>query len=234
MNGQARMNLGSQSRAKVYGDHMILEKGASELAGSSEYWIQARGLRIQSVESDSGASISLLGDNQVIVGATRGTVRVANSKGVLVAQVQPGRPMQLEPQKSTSFTPSSTLTGCLQKIDGHYILTDGTAGVTVELKGIGLEVEVGNRVEAIGLQDLTVAPAPIASQVINTISLRQVSKGCAPPAAAAAAAPPTIAHVGGGAISTKVIVAGVIVAGAATGTVVGVTRGNDEKKSISQ
>jgi hypothetical protein len=78
-----------------------------------------------------------------------------------------------------------------------------------------------------------VAPAPMASQVINTNSIRQVSKGCSSPVGAAAA-PPVIAHAGGAVIGTKVIVAGVIVAGAATGSVVALTSGDDQKSSISQ
>jgi hypothetical protein len=234
MNSRTRMYLGTESRAKVYRDHMVLEKGDSELSGAAQYWIQARGLHIQSAESDSGARISLLGDKQVLVGATKAAVSVANSHGVLVAQVQPGRTVQLEPRE-TSSTPSSTLTGCLQKIDGHYILTDGMAGVTVELRGIGLEIEVGNRVEIIGVQDPGVAPGPLASQVINTSSIRQVARNCSSMGVPGAA--PSAARVGAG-ISTHAIVAGVVVAGATTGAVLGVraatSSSNTSKPSISQ
>src|SRR5260370_21214047 len=116
MQGEAHMNLGSESRARVYRDHMILEKGDSQLSGSSHYSLRARGLEIRSLESESTATVSLRGDNQVTVAALGGPVRVANARGVLVAWVEAGRTLELEQQESGG-NPTSTLTGCLQK--GH-------------------------------------------------------------------------------------------------------------------
>jgi hypothetical protein len=234
MQNDAHMSLGSESRAKIYRDHTILEKGDSQLSGSSHYWLQARGLQIRSLESAS-ATVSLLGDKQVLVAAMGGPVRVANGQGLLVAWVESGRTLQLEP-KDGGGTPISTLKGCLQKINERYILTDQTAGVTVELVGPGLDKEAGNSVEVTGRQDTAVAAAAGASQVIRVSSVKQVSTHCLvagaghPAAAGRAGATGTAAA---GASHTTAIVAGVVIAGAATGTIVGLTAAAG-KSSISQ
>jgi hypothetical protein len=233
---EAHMNLGSVSRAQVYRDHMVLEKGESQISGSSHYWLQARGLQIRSLDS-STASVSLLGESHVLVAALGGPVRVANRQGVLVAWVEAGRTLQLEPKESGG-APASTLRGCLQKINERYILTDETAGVTVELVGPGLDKEAGNTVEITGKQDSSVAAVNGASQVIRVDSVKQVAQHCTvkagqPSPAGRGAAGPIGAGTTAAAGHTTAIVAGVVIAGAATGTVVGLTAAAG-KSSISQ
>jgi hypothetical protein len=177
----AKVYLGSASRAQVFRDHMILQKGDSEVSGATRYWIQARGLRIDSLEPTSVATVSLRGDKKVMVMALGGPVRVANAQGVAVAWVKAGKTLQLEPQANGAPPVASTLTGCLQKIDGHYFLIDQTTAIKVELKGPGLDGQVANQVTITGVPDASGAVASGASQVIDATSVTQISTHCVVP-----------------------------------------------------
>ncbi len=226
MPSAASVYLAVASRAKVFRDHMVLERGNSELTGSSHYWVEARGLQIGSLESAAKARVSLLGNRQVMVAALGGRVRVENGHGVLVAWVAAGRTLEFEPQAAGAAPAIATLTGCLQKIDGHYILTDSTTGVKVELKGARTAEEAGNNVTITGLEDPAGATTPIASQLIDATKVVMNSKHCVVPGSPAAPAAPSAG------VASKVIIGGVIVAGATTGIVLGVT--HSDKPAISQ
>ena len=229
----AKVYLGSSSRVQVFRDHMILQKGDSEVSGATRYWIQARGLRIDSPEPSSVATVSLRGDRKVMVMAVGGPVRVANARGVAVAWVKAGKTLQLEPQADGAAPAASTLTGCLQKIDGHYFLVDQTTAVKVELKGPGLDGQVANQVTITGVSD-TSGLVSGASQVIDTTSVTQLSTHCVVPTDGTAPAGTGGSAKGASHFSaTKAVIAGVVVAGGAA-IVVGVVGGANSKAPISQ
>jgi hypothetical protein len=239
--GGVRMFLGSDSRGKVYRDYLVLERGQSELA-SGPYRINARTLQILAADSYSGAKVTLEGANRIQVAALRGPVRITNGRGVLIANLEAGRSIDLDQQDSGAVAPSK-LTGCLRRADGRFLLTDDTAGITVELLGSGLEKEVGFKIEVIGSQDPSATPATGASQVVRAHSFKEISKRCASGGAAASGSggvagtgsgTGTAAGTIGGIITTKAVIAGVVVAAAATGTAVGLTRRDDTKPPISK
>jgi hypothetical protein len=223
---KASLYLASASRAKIFADHMVLERGDSELSGSAGYWMEARGLQIGSVESVARARVSLRGNKQVMVAALSGPVRVENGRGVLVAWVASGRTLEFEPQDGATTPGLATLTGCLQKIDGHYILTDSTTGVKVELKGARAAEEAGNNVTVTGIEEPAGSTTANATELIHATEVVQNSKHCVVPGSAAAPAGATHG------VASKVIIGGVLVAGAATGIVLGVTHG--DKQPISR
>jgi hypothetical protein len=229
----AKVYLGSASRAQMFRDHMILQKGDSEVSGATRYWVQARGLRIDSLEPAAVATVSLRGDKKVLVMALGGPVRVVNAQGVAVAWVKAGRTLQLETPANGAAPVASTLTGCLQKIDGHYFLVDQTTAVKVELKGRGLDGEVANQVTVTGISDASAAVASGASQVIDATSVTQISTHCVVPMdGTAPAGAGSSAKAPGHFSATKAVIAGVVVAGGAA-LVVGVVGGNS-KTPISQ
>src|SRR5665213_416378 len=117
---EMKASLGASSRAQVFRDHMILEKGDSQVSGASHYWVQARGLRIRSLDGNAVATVSLRGDRQVLVMAQGGPVRVANAQGLAIAWVNAGKTLQLEPPAPGAAIAASRLTGCLQEASGHY------------------------------------------------------------------------------------------------------------------
>jgi hypothetical protein len=229
----ATVHLGSASRAQMFRDHMILEKGDSEVSGAAHFWVEARGLRIDSPESTAVAMVSLRGDKKVMVMALGGPVRVANTQGVAVAWVKAGKTLQLEPQEGGTAPVASTLTGCLQKIGGHYFLVDQTTAIKVELKGAGLDGQVANQVTITGIPDASGTVASGASQVIDATSVTPISTHCvAPPDATAPAGSGGSAATGSHFSATTAVIAGVVVVGTAA-IVVGVVAANS-KSPISQ
>jgi hypothetical protein len=219
-----RLMLDTGTRSKIYRDRMLLERGTGQIERSGSYRILARSLQIQSTEAGM-AKVSLRDGNRVHVAALNGPVSVKTASGLLVAKVAPGNAVEMEPQEAGAAAPA-TITGCLQKKNGHYMITDETAGITVEVQGSNLEKEVGNRIEITGVLDPSASPAMGASQVVRASQINHISKKCS--AAAGAVIPATAGGSGAG----KAVIAGVIIAGAATGTAVGLTR--DDKTSISQ
>jgi len=249
-----RMTLDSGTRGKVYRDHLLLERGTGQIDTGSDYRIKARSLQIQAA-ANGRAKVTLRGDNRVLVAALTSKVRITNTSGLLIAELAPGRALELEPQESGAAAPSH-LTGCLVKKANHYLLTDETAGITVELQGSGLDKEVGNRIEVTGALDTSATAVTGASQVIRASQVKHLGKKCtaqgaaaAGAAAAGAAGAGAAGAAGAGAAgagaaaagaagaaaaisTTTAVVAGVVVAGAAAGVAVGVTR--EDKTDISQ
>jgi hypothetical protein len=190
----ARIGLGSSSIARFFGDHVILEKGTGQLEKGENFRVEARGLTIQPETGKSTARVTLAGGARVEVAAAAGSFRVLNDRGVLVANVAAGRAIAFEQQPAN--TPSK-LTGCLVARGVHYLLTDETTSVTVELGGPGLDKETGNRVEVTGGMDPTATPVSDASQFIRVSGIKRLQKGCPGGTGAAAAA-----GKGGGAAGT--------------------------------
>lgn len=180
----AQVSLGADSRARFYGDHMILEKGAGQLQKAENFRFEARGLTIQPETGNASARVALAGGARVELAALSGSFRVLNARGMLVANVGAGRTLALEPQAADTAT---KLTGTLSKVGGHYLLTDETTNVTVELAGQGLAKEVGNRIEVTGAMDPTATPVTDASQFIRVSSVKHLGKGAAGSSGAAAA-----------------------------------------------
>ena len=61
---------------------------------------------------------------------------------------------------------------------GHFLLTDETTNVTVELVGPGLDRETGNRVEVSGSLDAAATPVTDASQFIRVTAVRRIGRNC--------------------------------------------------------
>ena len=227
-----KASLGAASRAQVFRDHMILEKGESQLSGSSHYWVQARGLRIRSLDSGAVATVALRGDKQVLVMAQGGPVRIANAQGLAIAWVNAGRTLQLEPPSPGAAIAASTLTGCLQEASGHYFLIDQTTALKVEVRGPGFEQEIGNQVTITGVRDASGTAAGDASQLIDASGVTRISTHCVVAAGNTAPAGTGTVAKTGGFTATKAIIAGVVVVGGAA-IVVGVVKA-DSKSTISQ
>jgi hypothetical protein len=214
----AKVSLASESKGTFFGDHMILERGEGQLEKAAGFRLEARGLTIRPETGNASARVALAGGALVRVSALAGSFRVLNSKGVLVANLPAGKAMSFEPQ-----TPGTPLrvSGCLEKKAGHFLLTDETTNVTVELAGPGLEKETGNQVEISGSTDGNAAPVTDASQFIRVTNVKRTAKGCVANKSAAAAAGvggAAGAGVGALAISTTTIA---VIGGVAVAATVG-------------
>jgi hypothetical protein len=192
----ARVSLGTESKAKFFLDRMILERGEGQMEKASTFRFEARGLTFQPETGTASARFSLGSGARVELAVLSGSFRVLNSKGVLVANALPGHSLELEPQAPDAV---SKLTGTLRQAGGHYLLTDETTNVTVELAGPGLSKEVGNRVEISGSMDPTATPVTDASQFIRVSAVKRLGKAGTAAAAKGGAAGGTAGGAAGGA-----------------------------------
>jgi hypothetical protein len=209
------LRLASQSRGRVYRDRFVLESGAGWFESGPAYRIETALVRVAAAEPKAAAWISQGAEGGVRVAALRGSVRVSNATGLLVARVAPGRLLELSPQQSGAMP--STLTGTLTRQDGHYLLRDEATGVTVEVRGANLESQVGQRVDVTGKLVPGARPASGADHVFEAATVKR--------SAAAAAAMSA---------ATKASIAGLAVAGGAIGATLAITGDEEEIPTVSR
>ena len=173
MTGGARILLDARSRAQVYPDHLVLEKGRGQLDNSAGYRIEARSLRILPVSLESRAIVSVR-DAGIEVGALTGDVQVKNAQGITVAQLSPAQTVELRPDHGMNAT---VLTGCVSKIGKRYVLRDEVSGVTVELRGPELRQSMGKRIQITG-QSAPSNASKIAEDVLEASEIKVLGAGC--------------------------------------------------------
>ena len=181
----ARMRLATGSRARVYSDRLVLEKGSGILQRGVGYHIEASGLRILPEGAGASAVVAVTGERSIAASVAAGSVRVTTSGGSVVALMGAGRSLDFEllPQVPGAQVPFQ-MTGCLEVREGRYVLRDIVSGVMEEVRGQRLDREVGNMVEVTAHVLPGVQPVAGAMEVIQITQLRRVSRGCpagAPP-----------------------------------------------------
>lgn len=213
----ARVTLSPESRGRFFGDHVVLERGQGRLDKTAGFHVEARGLTIQPETGNSTGRV-LLASTRVQVAALTGSFRVLNASGMVVAKLPPGLTLAFEPQISSG---PAKLMGRLQIKNGHYLLTDETTNVTVELFGPGLAKQVGHRIEVTGSLDPTVTPVSDASEFIRATSVKPLAVSGAAAAGAAggssglAISGTAIAIIGG--VAAAAVVGGLAAAGGLPG-----------------
>jgi len=241
LNTGVQVRLASESRAKVYGQRTILEKGTGQLESSGSYQLEARTLRISGAAPHSVARVQLSGGGTVVVAAMAGAVRVTNASGLLVAAMDPGRELSFDPEAGASAP--TRLSGCLLQKDNKFIVVDQATNVTMGVEGAGLDKLLGNRVEVSGA---------VENDILRVASVKQIAKGgcaavakkigaaagaasAAGAAGAAGAAAGTAGAAAGVAGATVAIVGGVAVAGTVGGLAAAETfSGNESNTSTSR
>jgi hypothetical protein len=204
----ARLSLGAASRGKLYGDHILLERGETRLENGTGFRLVALGLTIRPERGTSTGRVVLEGNTRVRVTAFTGSFRVLNIRGVLVANLAAGAALAFEPQAAGAT--STRITGVLKQQDGHFMVTDEVTKVNVEVTGPDLAAQVGQRVEITGTMDSAATPVSGASQVIRVTQIRSLPK--AGPGGTAAAGSGGGASAAGISVGVIAIVGGVAAA----------------------
>jgi hypothetical protein len=211
-----RLRLGPHTAGRVHRDRFLLEKGKVQMLKGSGYRLEALGLWIQ---PEGGALVDATANSVLHVTAFEAPAHVSKAGGIAVAKVWPGKALVLEPQVAGAAA-AAKLSGCLERKDGRFLLTDATAGITVELVGTGLEPRVGDRIEITGNVEPAAKPLPGATQVIRVVEVRVVERGgCPVPPAGRKPAKAGLTA------KSKAIIAGVVIGGAAAGAAIAATRG---------
>ena len=207
-----RLTLGADSISQIFGRRMILSKGSSAIENAEGFRIEARSL---SIDFSGGAGRVMLARGALVdVAVENGVARVLNSRGTMVAALEPNEALEFDPQAPDEL---EKLTGCLHSASGHFLITDELTNVTVELTGSGLAKEADNRVEVTGAMEREggSGSGSGASQVVRVRALKRLGKGCLAVKAAAAGsvgAPPAGGKAGGIKLTTIAIIGGVAAA----------------------
>ena len=196
------------------------------------YRIEARSLQITPESSEATAHVALQGSSGITVAALAGMVRVTTAEGTLLARLEPGRALQFEPQAAAGAAPFA-VTGCLAAADNSYVLKDDTAQVSFEVRaapGLELSSLVGKRIEVTAAGAPDAQPIAGATEVINADQVKLLEGACPMPAASPATGAKRKAGMSG---TTKAVIAGVVIGGAAGGVALGLT-GEETSTPISR
>jgi hypothetical protein len=224
----AQLRVDADSRARLYSDRVELQRGSVKI---SDYAARANGL---SVKAAGGSSANVTVKGKVIeVAALTGNVQVFNATGLNVANLLPGRALDLTPQDAGASSPSS-LTGCAVKSGNDLLMTDETSYITVQLRGG--KITAGERVQITGSLVPNAAPVSPATQVISVTSVKEVGGTCGPagtPVGGTGGAQAAGGVTGGVGFSAKAIVAISVIGAAGLGVGIAAATGAIGGSSIS-
>jgi hypothetical protein len=246
-----RLTLGTNSRAQVFDNRLILERGESRMAsnsatGISTFGVEAGRLRVVASEPGSAGRVRLGADNRILVASTSGRLSVATAAGVPLGNVRAGRALEFDVRNTDSN--EMKLTGTVNRRDGRLFLTDEATELTVELRqgkvtAANVSRNVGRRVEVAGLYIPNSMPVALEVEAVGAAQAAggggaggagaggggaagASAGGASAGGAAAGGAAAGGAAAGGAAagLSTGAIVTGVVVTAGAVGGAVGITR----------
>jgi hypothetical protein len=200
LNG-GQVTLAPESRAKVYHDRTVLEKGAGLLRDADKQVFEAASLQIAPGAKDSVIQVEVEGPGRIAVAARSGSALVHNSSGVLVASLRSGMELAFDNQPGTSTT-TVRISGVIEERNGNYFIVDATTHVTFQIQGTNLGKYVGKKVDITGSVVPGSTPGAGATQVVQVTGIQLT---------------PTGAHAGGSHVSTFIIIGGVVVGGTIVG-----------------
>ena len=210
-----RVTLTPESRAKLFRNRTILEKGSSEVKNAGKYEVSALGMTMVPQSKDTVMQVAMNRPQHVSVSALVGAVEVRSASGMLIARVMPDMALEFDPQVAGAAT-ASHLTGCMVDKAGKYFLTDETTNLTVEVQGNGVEKAVGSRVELIGSTIPGATPGSGATQLVSATDINKLG-ACGKKKAAAAAGGAAAGGAAAGGAAAGAAAGGAAAAGAAAG-----------------
>lgn len=227
----SRIDLNANSSVTVHGSEAVLEKGSGEFGAAAGFNLQARTLRIETEGAGAKAEVRLNGDRDILVKALIGPVRVFSKTGVLVALVNPGMGVTLDPYAAPAD--DFDMSGCLLKQASGPLLGLAVDNVLYQLTGANLGANVGNRVHIVGTRGSSPGGLRGAAASVTVTKIEVTDVGGCLAAAARFDGMTAQAQLGPGgtgkdagkvgmSTQTKTIIAGVAIAGAGGGIVAAV------------
>ena len=177
LNNGAQMRMAVASTATVYGNRVVLAKGAARFEDLANFAVEANNLRISALVPNSVVQVERRGPNTLVVSAANGPVLVATSAGLPLANLPAGSALSFDGQADAN-APSS-VSGCLTKRNGVYVLRSGVSNILIELRGNDLEKHLGQSIEVSG-EVISGASSPAAdvTQVLKVSDLTVLATAC--------------------------------------------------------
>ncbi|MEO8367734.1 MAG: hypothetical protein ABI806_00855 [Candidatus Solibacter sp.] len=221
----SRIDLNANSSVTVHGSDAVLETGSGEIGVAAGFNLQARTLRIETEGASGRAEVRLTGEHDVQVKALAGPVKIFSKTGVLVAMVNPGMGLMLDPYAAPAD--DFDMSGCLLKQASGPLYGLAVDSALYQLMGANLGANVGSRVHIVGTRGTGGALKGSQASVTMTKIEVTAAGGCLAAAnrfTAPAYDPMTAGSGGPGKVEkagmtsqTKAIIAGVAIAGAGGG-----------------
>jgi len=164
------IRMATSSRGTLYRDHLVLQRGESELASSASFQLEANGFHVTPIEPNSRGVVTLTQSNTVEVAALNGSFGVANAQGILLASVRPGQALSFAMQAGTGSAVFSGV-GLVSSENGRFYFTSDV-GVQYEVVGKDLKRYVGQKVVITGTVQTGAAQAGGIAPVITVNSIR--------------------------------------------------------------
>jgi len=184
----AQVTLLPDSRARIFSNHAVLEKGSSIVAHAPSLTLEAAGLRIAPSGAESVIQVERTKEAQVVVATRGGAAEVRNASGLLIGVLKPEMALVFDLNSASGQPASATgavkLSGVVTSADGRYFLTDRTTGVKVELRGEDLAKYNGKTVVFQGSVIPGATPAGGATQVVQVVTIEVSKTPAGPPTAA--------------------------------------------------
>ena len=147
------VKLAADSRGTLFRNRLVLLRGETELSTSNPFQLEASGLDVSPSAPNTSGIVSLSPVNTVEVAALTGELRVRDSRGVLLASVNPSSaisfsvgPGAVEGQAAGAQAQTFSDVGVVSLVNGHYYLTSSFTGVKYEITGKDLDKYVGDKV----------------------------------------------------------------------------------------
>jgi len=215
--GSVQLTLAPDSRAKIFSDRTVLEKGTGMLRESAGHLFEADSLRIAPAAKDSVVQVDVKSTSRISVYAFAGGAQVRNSSGLLIASLNPGMALEFDTPGQSGGSTAVTITVMVTTKDGIFFMKDATTNVIAQIKGKDKDLAklVGKRTEVTGSLIPDATPVAPATEVIAMVKSRILGGGALP--ATAGAAGTAGAAVGLSTGATVAIIGGVVVAGTVGG-----------------
>ncbi|HUB79456.1 MAG TPA: hypothetical protein VMB03_11690 [Bryobacteraceae bacterium] len=207
-----QLTLAPESRAKIYHDRTVLEKGTGMLRDAATQVLQADSLAIAPAAKGAVVQVDVKSASRVSVYAFAGNAQVRNSSGLLLANLHSGMALDFDNPPQAGGSTAVKLTGMVSEQGGNYFITDSTTNTVAQIQGKDLAKLVGKRVTVNGSLIPDATPATGATEVVSVASAQVVGAGAGAATATGLAVGAKVAIIGG------IAVAGTVGGLAAAGT----------------
>ena len=123
LNKGTQITLSTNSRGTMYSDHAVLQQGETQVIASNSFQLQASTVRVFPNQANSIGVVSIKPDNTVEVATLSGSFGISSNNGIMLANVRPGRSVSFAMQVPAASQTAFSGLGIVSFENGVYYLT---------------------------------------------------------------------------------------------------------------